>query len=121
AERRHLTRPVDLAAEPAAELGVVDELGLDHLDRHRPPVAPAAEIDRAHAALTQAGLQPVAAEPAGVGRPQLPPHGCRSPDTVSHRRAERYYSILDFRLETPARKMSTPARNCARSPCSRSR
>jgi hypothetical protein len=70
AERRHLARPVDLAAEAAAKLRIIGEFGADDLDRDQAPPRTASQIDGAHATLAETAEQLIMAELIRVTRAQ---------------------------------------------------
>ncbi len=81
----HPLRGLHFLGEPAAELGVLPELGADHLDGHGPPTGRVRQIHLAHAARAELGGQPVSAD------------GCR---IVSRKR------LKDRRRTPPVRLLS---------------
>jgi len=68
---------LDLGGEPLPELRIGRQLRPHHLDRHRPAAGGAPQVDLAHAAAAEPGLEPVPADDPGVGFRQglhRPPH-----------------------------------------------
>jgi hypothetical protein len=78
----------DLIPESGEERGVAGQLLPHHLYRDLAAIARTAQIDRAHAAVTDFGEQVVRADPSRIGRRQPRPDAItRSPPRRANRRA----------------------------------
>jgi hypothetical protein len=66
----HALRRLDLLGEPAAEFGVLAELGPDHLDGHRPPAGCVRQVHLAHTTRAELGGEPVSGDGGRIVSPK---------------------------------------------------
>ena len=95
AERRHLPRPIHLAAEPAPKLRIMRELRPDDLDRHAAAFRIAGQIDGTHAALAETGEQSIRPQLDRVASTQR--RGCH-PGTLQTARSIGIGRIVDIKV-----------------------